>query len=384
MSARWRWRWTTPPRPATWRRDWTWICSARMRHGAWACLVRQFRWRAPALALCHPPVAGDDDGLGPDPVASPLRPCQLGAADHRPDHARQLQRHPPAALGPRHRHPDRLRPGGHLHQHHARSRCCCCSSCWRWASAMPMAWSPIASPPIGASISSLLLLHFVAPLVHPQFFERIVDTLIGAGLSWAFSYLLPSWESEDLPKHRARPAGGRCRLCRRRPEPDAGRARAIAWRARRPWMRWRNCRAPSAAWPTSPTSTAGRWRRWASLLGANYLLASDLSSMPVLVKLRAHELDAAAADGGHRPDPRAGGGDAQSRKARIMPRLRRRSATAWPACTPTWRWRCWRAGSAISNIPRRRWRGWRPGRSSKISDSARNFGRRPGARSDVD
>src|SRR6201999_597132 len=32
------------------------------------------------------------------------------------------------------------------------------------------------------------------------------------------------------------------------------------------------------------------------LLGANYLLASDLSSMPVLVKLRAHELDAAAAD----------------------------------------------------------------------------------------
>jgi hypothetical protein len=31
------------------------------------------------------------------------------------------------------------------------------------------------------------------------------------------------------------------------------------------------------------------------LLGANYLLASDLSSMPVLVKLRVHELDAAAA-----------------------------------------------------------------------------------------
>jgi len=27
------------------------------------------------------------------------------------------------------------------------------------------------------------------------------------------------------------------------------------------------------------------------LLGANYLLASDLSSMPVLVKLRSHELD---------------------------------------------------------------------------------------------
>jgi hypothetical protein len=32
------------------------------------------------------------------------------------------------------------------------------------------------------------------------------------------------------------------------------------------------------------------------LLGANYLLASDLSSMPVLVKLRARELDVANAD----------------------------------------------------------------------------------------
>ena len=52
---------------------------------------------------------------------------------------------------------------------------------------------------VGASISSLLLLHFVDPLVHPQFFERIVDTLIGAGLSWGFSFLLPSWERDDLP-----------------------------------------------------------------------------------------------------------------------------------------------------------------------------------------
>ena len=32
------------------------------------------------------------------------------------------------------------------------------------------------------------------------------------------------------------------------------------------------------------------------LLGAHYLLASDLSSMPVLVKLRAEDLDAPAAD----------------------------------------------------------------------------------------
>src|SRR6478609_2614411 len=50
---------------------------------------------------------------------------------------------------------------------------------------------------IGASVSSLLLLHFVDP--HPLFLERITDTLIGATLSWLFSYLLPHWEKYDLP-----------------------------------------------------------------------------------------------------------------------------------------------------------------------------------------
>ena len=117
---------------------------------------------------------------------------------------------------------------------------------------------------IGASISSLLLLHFVDPLVHPQFFERIVDTLIGAGLSWAFSYLLPNWERDDLP-----------RTVRGLLAADAGfadaaltdvfrRASVTAWRASRRWMRWRNCRAPSGGWRTSPTPTAAHWRRWAN------------------------------------------------------------------------------------------------------------------------
>ena len=69
---------------------------------------------------------------------------------------------------------------------------------------------------VGASVSSLLLLHFVDPLVHPQFFERIVDTLIGAGLSWAFSYLLPNWERDDLPRTVRGLAGGRCRLSPKR------------------------------------------------------------------------------------------------------------------------------------------------------------------------
>jgi uncharacterized membrane protein YccC len=143
---------------------------------------------------------------------------------------------------------------------------------------------------IGASISSLLLLHFVAPLAHPQFFERIVDTLIGAGLSWAFSYLLPSWESEDLPK-----------TVRGLLEADAGFAdAALSLAPVNQSYRLARKKAVDAV-----AQLSGAIRRLADepnvnrralaalgeLLGANYLLASDLSSMPVLVKLRAHELD---------------------------------------------------------------------------------------------
>jgi uncharacterized membrane protein YccC len=148
---------------------------------------------------------------------------------------------------------------------------------------------------IGASISSLLLLHFVDPLVHPQFFERIVDTLIGAGLSWAFSYLLPNWERHDLPRTvkglldadagfaeaalTSVPTGQRYRLARKRAvDAVAQLSGAIRRLADEPNA---NRRALAAL---------------GELLAANYLLASDLSSMPVLVKLRARELDPPGAE----------------------------------------------------------------------------------------
>ena len=148
---------------------------------------------------------------------------------------------------------------------------------------------------VGASVSSLLLLHFVDPLVHPQFFERIVDTLIGSSLSWGFSYLLPNWERDDLPRTvrtllaadaafadsalRRAPVSQRYRLARKNAL-DAvaqlsGAIRRLA---------------------DEPNTNRRALASLGELLGANYLLASDLSSMPVLVKLRDKELDAPAAD----------------------------------------------------------------------------------------
>ena len=148
---------------------------------------------------------------------------------------------------------------------------------------------------IGASISALLLLHFVDPGEHTQFFERIVDTLIGAGLSWAFSYLLPNWEREDVP-----------RTVRGLLAADAAFADA-ALRLDHSRQRYRLARKKTL---DAVAQLSGAIRRLADepnsnrralaslgeLLGANYLLASDLSSMPVLMKLRAKELDKPGAE----------------------------------------------------------------------------------------
>ena len=148
---------------------------------------------------------------------------------------------------------------------------------------------------IGASISALLLLHFVDPSVNAQFFERIVDTLIGAGLSWAFSHLLPNWERDDLP-----------RTVRGLLAADAAFADA-ALRLEHGRQRYRLARKKTL---DAVAQLSGAIRRLADepnsnrralaslgeLLGTNYLLASDLSSMPVLVKLHAPELDKPSAE----------------------------------------------------------------------------------------
>ena len=147
---------------------------------------------------------------------------------------------------------------------------------------------------VSASISTLLLLHFVHPLVHPQFFERITATLIGAGLSWAFSYLLPYWERDDLPRTvsgllaaNAGFAEAALRLTHSSQRYRLARKRTLDAVARLSGAIQRLTDEPNI----NPRALASL----GELLGANYLLASDLSSMPVLVKLRAQDLDSPAA-----------------------------------------------------------------------------------------
>ena len=148
---------------------------------------------------------------------------------------------------------------------------------------------------IAASVSSLLLLHFSFGADHPVFYERIVDTLIGAALSWAFGYFLPTWERDDLP-----------RIVRGLLTVDASFADA-ALRLSCPKQSYRLARKKAM---DAVAQLSGAIRRLvdepdirrralaslSELLSANYLFFSSLASMPILIKLRGPELDAAAAD----------------------------------------------------------------------------------------
>ena len=139
-----------------------------------------------------------------------------------------------------------------------------------------------------ASVMALLLIHLLDPTVF-LLTDRIVDTLIGAGLSVAFSYLLPSWEWRDVP-----------RLVGRLIDAD----RIFAAEALAPMLvdqRYRLARKRALDNFTVVATTTRRLssepgvrqRQLASLnalLGANYMLASDLASVRGLLRARGREI----------------------------------------------------------------------------------------------
>ena len=148
---------------------------------------------------------------------------------------------------------------------------------------------------LSASVSALLLLHFIYPDTQPLFFERILDTLIGAALATGFSFLLPSWERRNVPQLVKALIKSNCvfaeQALMRVPVEQTYRL------ARRNALDSVSALSSAARRLLDEPGTDRRaLAALNELLSANYLLASDLASVRTALLARADELDARATD----------------------------------------------------------------------------------------
>ena len=92
---------------------------------------------------------------------------------------------------------------------------------------------------VAATVLGLVQAHMLNVGVGPTFalFERVADTLIGATVAWAFCYVLPSWERNQLPALVARTLTAQARHARL--ALGLGQLRAIATS---PELEWRLAR----------------------------------------------------------------------------------------------------------------------------------------------
>ena len=69
---------------------------------------------------------------------------------------------------------------------------------------------------VAATVLSLVQAHLLSGGTAPAFniIERLADTLIGTGIAWAFSYVLPSWERNQIPALVARTMAAQARHAR--------------------------------------------------------------------------------------------------------------------------------------------------------------------------
>ena len=154
---------------------------------------------------------------------------------------------------------------------------------------------------VAATVLALLQAHLLNAGLNPAFgaLERIADTLIGCGIAWGFSYVLPAWERRQIPALIARVLEAQSRHARL--SLQLGQAGGVD---DRPELQWRLARReaydslsalvqatqrslaePRAVRP--PLEPLGR------LLAHGYQLLAQLTAVKTMLLLRRGHLDAA-------------------------------------------------------------------------------------------
>jgi uncharacterized membrane protein YccC len=148
-----------------------------------------------------------------------------------------------------------------------------------------------------ASVMALLQSHLVHPDASLAVDERLADTVLGALLAWAFSYVLPSWEQRNLVRLSQRATGSLARLAQQTVRWPEGPLSDLRLRlARRDVYEALDGLAAAAQRANvEPDSVRVPPYAFATLIRHCHALLADLASVRLLLERRRSALDPVAA-----------------------------------------------------------------------------------------
>lgn len=147
---------------------------------------------------------------------------------------------------------------------------------------------------LAATVMALLQDHLASPERGFAVLERFADTLLGAVLAWAFSYVLPSWERRGVARLTARLVRALKALsdeALRLPEPG-GTDLALRLARREVYEALRGLALAAQRSSVEPASVRLPLQAFATLLSESHALLAHLAAVKVTVTRRGSELDA--------------------------------------------------------------------------------------------
>lgn len=148
---------------------------------------------------------------------------------------------------------------------------------------------------LAATVMALLQDHLASPERGFAVMERFADTLLGAVLAWAFSYVLPSWERRGVTRLTARLVRALKALSEqalRLPEPGSPDL-ALRLARREVYEALRGLALAAQRSSVEPASVRLPLQAFATLLSESHALLAHLAAVKLTVTRRGAELDRA-------------------------------------------------------------------------------------------